>query len=101
MQHPIRVYDPQYLHEITLRINGGDYLLNMNSRSLRRLIQGALAKYAIKYNIKVIAFHFLSNQYRHSKKSRCRKPKRQTVMLPDRMTLALLTPIQRKTLILR
>lgn len=63
MQHPIRVYDPQFLHEITLRINGGDYLLNMNCRSLRRLVQGFLAKYALKYSIKVIAFHFLSNHY--------------------------------------
>lgn len=63
MLHPIRVYDPQFLHEITLRINGGDHLLNMNCRSLRASLQGVLAKYAIKYNIKVIAFHFLSNHY--------------------------------------
>lgn len=63
MRHPIRLYDPQYLHEITLRINGGDYLLDMNSRQLRSLLLGALAKYATKYCIKVIAFHFLSNHY--------------------------------------
>lgn len=63
MQQPIRVYDPQFLHEITLRISGGDYLLDMNCRELRNLVQGALAKYAAKYCIKVIAFHFLSNHY--------------------------------------
>ncbi len=63
MLHPIRVYDPQFLHEITLRINGGDHLLDMNCRTLHKLVQGVLAKYANKYCIKVIAFHFLSNHY--------------------------------------
>ena len=63
MQPPLRVYDPQYLHEITLRINGGDHLLDMNSQQLRSQFLGAMAKSAKRYGIRVVAFHFLSNHY--------------------------------------
>ena len=63
MLRPIRVYDPAYLHEITLRTDRGEHLLDLNCGGLRRLLQGALAECAQRYCIKVVAFHFLSNHY--------------------------------------
>lgn len=59
----IRILHPDLLHEVTQRTIGGAHVFDPNNKALTDALYGALAASLRRYDIKVVAFHFLSNHY--------------------------------------
>ncbi len=60
---PIRLYDPELLHEVTQRVNCGSMIFDPNNKALQDAFIGVLALAQRRYGVKVLAFHFMSNHY--------------------------------------
>ncbi len=59
----LRLYDPDYYCEVTLRTDGGDFGFDLNDAGLRDLIYGVFAEAVDRYKVAVFVFHFMSNHY--------------------------------------
>lgn len=59
----LRIYDPQYYHEISQRVNQGTFVIDPNDTVLRDALYGVLALGARRYRVQILAFHFLTNHY--------------------------------------
>lgn len=59
----LRLYDPDYYCEVTLRTIGGEFGFDLNDTDLRDLIYGVVAEACERYKVAVFAFHFMSNHY--------------------------------------
>lgn len=59
----LRLFDPNYYHEISQRTNQGRFVIDPNNVELRHAFYGVLACAAWTYDIKVLAFHFMTNHY--------------------------------------
>ncbi len=59
----LRLYDPDYYCEVTLRTHGGDFGFDLNDVNLRDLIYGVFAEAVERYQVEIFVFHFMSNHY--------------------------------------
>ena len=59
----LRLYDPDYYCEVTLRTNAGNFGFDLNNVDLRDQIYGLFAEAVERYQMEVFAFHFMSNHY--------------------------------------
>ena len=59
----LRLYDPDYYCEVTLRTNCGDFGFDLNDADLRDQIYGLFAEAIERYAVEVFVFHFMSNHY--------------------------------------
>lgn len=59
----LRLYDPSYYCEVTLRTIGGAFSFDPNDINLRDQIYGVFAEAVERYSVSVFAFHFMSNHY--------------------------------------
>ena len=57
----LRLYDPDYYCEVTLRTNCGDFGFDLNDTDLRDQIYGVFAEAQERYAMDIFAFHFMSN----------------------------------------
>ena len=61
--HELRLYDPQYHIDVTLRCDNGAHRFDLNDTDLRDEIYGVFAEATKRYAVEVFAFHFMSNHY--------------------------------------
>lgn len=59
----LRLYDPEYLCEVTIRTQDGEFGFDLNDMDLRDLIYGVFAEGAARYGVEIFIFHFMSNHY--------------------------------------
>ncbi len=59
----LRLYDPDYYCEVTLRTEGGKFGFDLNNADLRDQVYGVFAEAVRRYKVSVFAFHFMSNHY--------------------------------------
>lgn len=59
----LRMYNPEYYCEVTIRAQDGDFAFDLNSVAQRERIYGYFAEAAKRYGVKIFAFHFMSNHY--------------------------------------
>lgn len=58
-----RVFDPSLYHEVTQRIRNGKFLLDPNCQALKAAIYGQLAMSMRRYDVKLIALHFMTDHF--------------------------------------
>ena len=61
--HQLRLYDPNFLCEVTLRCDNGVFRFDLNDSDLRDQVYGVFAEAVKRYAVQVFAFHFMSNHY--------------------------------------
>src|SRR3990167_1486661 len=59
----LRLYDPEFYCEVTLRTDNGKFGFDLNDTDLRDQIYGVIAEAIERYGVAVFVFHFMSNHY--------------------------------------
>ena len=59
----LRMYNPAYYCEVTIRAQDGDFAFNPNNIELRERIYGLFAEAVDKTRVEIFIFHFMSNHY--------------------------------------
>jgi hypothetical protein len=59
----LRIYNPAFYCEVTIRAQNGDFLFNPNDIELRERICGLFAEGVDKTGVAIFIFHFMSNHY--------------------------------------
>lgn len=59
----LRLYNPEYYCEVTIRAQDGEFSFDLNDVALRELVYGYFAEAVKRYQVQIFAFHFMSNHY--------------------------------------
>lgn len=59
----LRLYDPEFHCEVTIRARDGRFAFDPNDVALRERIYGVIAEAARLYGVAIFVFHFMSNHY--------------------------------------
>ncbi len=59
----LRLYDPSYHCEVTIRALQGDFCFDPNDIDVRERIYGLFAEAAKRHGVAIFIFHFMSNHY--------------------------------------